>query len=98
MTLYGLARPVFFSLDPETAHRVALLCSGLAGKFVPQPPPCPVSAMGLEFSNPVGLAAGLDKQAEHVDALAALGFGFLELGGVTPLPQPGNPQIGRAHV
>lgn len=48
--------------------------------------------MGLEFPNPVGLAAGLDKHAEHVDALAALGFGFLELGGVTPLPQPGNPR------
>jgi dihydroorotate dehydrogenase len=51
-----------------------------------------VRAMGLEFPNPVGLAAGMDKQAEHVDALAALGFGFLELGGVTPRPQPGNPQ------
>lgn len=48
--------------------------------------------MGLDFANPVGLAAGLDKHAEHVDALAALGFGFLELGGVTPRPQPGNPR------
>ena len=48
--------------------------------------------MGLDFPNPVGLAAGLDKHAEHVDALAALGFGFIELGGVTPRPQPGNPR------
>ena len=48
--------------------------------------------MGLDFPNPVGLAAGLDKHAEHVDALASLGFGFLELGGVTPRPQPGNPK------
>ena len=90
--LYALARPLLFSLDPETAHRVALQCSGLAGLLVPKLPPCPVRAMGLEFPNPVGLAAGFDKQAEHVDALAALGFGFLELGGVTPRPQPGNPR------
>ena len=90
--LYSLARPLLFALDPETAHNAALKLSGLAGLFAPQPPACPVRAMGLDFPNPVGLAAGLDKDAEHVDSLAALGFGFLELGGVTPRPQPGNPK------
>jgi dihydroorotate dehydrogenase len=90
--LYALARPLLFALDPETAHNVALQFSGLAGFLLPKPPPCPVRVMGLDFPNPVGLAAGLDKHAGHVDALAALGFGFLELGGVTPRPQPGNPR------
>jgi dihydroorotate dehydrogenase len=90
--LYALARPLLFALDPETAHRVALQFAGLAGRLLPKPPPCPVRAMGLEFSNPVGLAAGLDKHAEHVEALSALGSGFIELGGVTPRPQPGNPR------
>jgi dihydroorotate dehydrogenase len=90
--LYSLARPLLFALDPETAHNAALKLSGLAGLFAQQPPACPVRVMGLDFPNPVGLAAGLDKHAEHVDALAALGFGFLELGGVTPRPQPGNPR------
>jgi dihydroorotate dehydrogenase len=90
--LYALARPLLFALDPETAHRLALRFSGVAGLLGRKPPHCPVRAMGLEFQNPVGLAAGLDKHAEHVDALAGLGFGFLELGGVTPRPQPGNPK------
>ena len=90
--LYSLARPFLFALDPETAHTAALRFSGLAGLFAARPPACPVTAMGLDFPNPVGLAAGLDKHAEHVDSLAALGFGFLELGGVTPRPQPGNPR------
>jgi len=90
--LYSLARPFLFALDPETAHDLALRFSGLAAAFAGKPPACPVRAMGLDFANPVGLAAGLDKHAEHVDALAALGFGFLELGGVTPRPQPGNPR------
>ena len=90
--LYSLARPLLFALDPETAHHLTLKLSGLAGLFVARPPACPVRAMGLEFDNPVGLAAGLDKHAECVDALAAMGFGHLELGGVTPRPQPGNPR------
>jgi dihydroorotate dehydrogenase len=90
--LYALARPLLFALDPETAHNAALRFAGLAGAFAAAPPACPVRAMGLDFPNPVGLAAGLDKHAEHVDALASLGFGFLELGGVTPRPQPGNPK------
>jgi dihydroorotate dehydrogenase len=87
VTLYGLARPFLFSLDPEDAHRLALR---LAGLVVPRQFDCPVRAMGLEFANPVGLAAGLDKDAAHIDALARLGFGFLEVGTVTPRPQPGN--------
>lgn len=89
---YALARPLIFALDPETAHRLALEFSGIAGFLGKKPPACPVKAMGLEFPNPVGLAAGFDKQAEHVEALSRLGFGFLELGGVTPRPQPGNPR------
>jgi len=89
---YALARPLLFALDPETAHHLALKFSGFAGLFAEKPPACPVRVMGLDFPNPVGLAAGLDKHAEYVEPLAALGFGFLELGGVTPLPQPGNPR------
>ena len=96
--LYALARPLLFALDPETAHRLTLgladaaLASRLLAAFAPRVPPAPVRAMGLEFPNPVGLAAGLDKNAEHIDALAALGFGFIEVGTVTPRPQPGNPR------
>jgi dihydroorotate dehydrogenase len=90
--LYSLARPLLFALDPETAHHLALRFSGLAGRFAATPPACTVRVMGIDFPNPVGLAAGLDKHAEHVDDLASLGFGFLELGGVTPRPQPGNPR------
>jgi len=95
--LYALARPFLFALDPETAHRLVLGSADAAHAaglsfFHKKIPAIPVRAMGLEFPNPVGLAAGLDKQAEHVPALSALGFGFLELGGVTPRPQPGNPQ------
>ncbi|HLX81091.1 MAG TPA: quinone-dependent dihydroorotate dehydrogenase [Burkholderiales bacterium] len=89
---YALARPLLFALDPETAHHLALKFSGLAGLFAEKPPACPVRVMGLDFPNPVGLAAGLDKHAEYAGPLAALGFGFLELGGVTPRPQPGNPR------
>jgi dihydroorotate dehydrogenase len=87
VSLYRLARPLLFSLDPETAHRLGLRLSGLvlAKTFE-----APVRAMGLEFPNPVGLAAGLDKDAAHIDGLARLGFGFIEVGTVTPKPQPGN--------
>ena len=90
MSLYGLARPLLFSLDPETAHRLTLRLLDLSPRT--RSFARPVRVMGLDFPNPVGLAAGLDKHAEHVDALARLGFGFLELGGVTPRPQPGNPR------
>src|SRR6185369_12369645 len=91
-TWYSLARPVLFALDPETAHKAALRLAGFAAGLAPEPPPFPVRAMGIDFPNPVGLAAGFDKDAQNVDGLAALGFGFLELGGVTPRAQPGNPR------
>jgi dihydroorotate dehydrogenase len=93
---YSLLRPLLFRLDAERAHDVtlALLDAGARIGLPPAPraPATPVRVMGLEFPNPVGLAAGLDKNAAHVDALARLGFGFLEVGTVTPRPQPGNPR------
>jgi dihydroorotate dehydrogenase len=95
--LYRAVRPLLFTLDPESAHSLSLggldLLSRLgAGALLSGPAPrIPVRVMGLDFPNPVGLAAGLDKDGEHVDGLAALGFGFIELGAVTPRPQPGNP-------
>jgi dihydroorotate dehydrogenase len=95
--LYSLARPLLFALDPERAHDMALatldvaarlgITHGVAGATVSTPR----TVMGLTFPNPVGLAAGLDKNAEHIDSLSQLGFGFLEVGTVTPRPQPGNP-------
>ena len=87
MSPYRLARPLLFSLDPETAHQVGLR---LAAALLPKKLHRPVRAMGLEFANPIGLAAGLDKDAAHIDALARMGFGFIEVGTVTPRPQPGN--------
>ena len=96
--IYSLLRNVFFSLDPEMAHDLGmsgvdfLNRAGIACLLASPPPPDPVEVMGLKFRNPVGLAAGLDKNGEHVDALAALGFGFIEIGTVTPRPQPGNPK------
>lgn len=96
--LYPLIRKFFFSLDAEDAHGIgmrgvsALSCTGLAGVLAKPVPACPVEVMGLKFPNPVGLAAGLDKNGDHIDGLAALGFGFLEIGTITPRPQPGNPR------
>jgi dihydroorotate dehydrogenase len=90
VSLYGLARPLLFSLDPETAHHATLRLLDAGLLLFPRIPPLPVPAMGLHFPNPVGLAAGLDKDAAHIDGLARLGFGFLEVGTVTPRPQPGN--------
>lgn len=93
--LYSLFRPLLFGLDPEVSHRLVFhaLKNTHALGLVPGRPvvhrSCTV--MGLDFPNPVGLAAGLDKNGEYIDALAALGFGFLEIGTVTPRPQPGNP-------
>jgi dihydroorotate dehydrogenase len=95
--LYTLARTALFQLDPELAHDLALrslaaLGPGAsllgAGSGVGETR----HVMGLEFPNAVGVAAGLDKNGEYVDALAALGFGFIEVGTVTPRPQPGNPR------
>lgn len=90
--LYTLARSLLFSLDPETAHSITLRLAELASAFQRRVPAAPVRVMGIDFPNPIGAAAGLDKHAEHLDALAALGFGFIELGGVTPRPQQGNPR------
>jgi len=96
MSLFqSLGRKALFSLDPETAHGVSIkaLKAGLL-------PPCPavsdprlaVELAGLDFPNPVGLAAGYDKNAEVPDAILKLGFGFTEIGTITPRPQPGNPK------
>jgi dihydroorotate dehydrogenase len=96
--LYRALRPLLFALDPETAHSITLKSLdclerlGAASLLASAAPRIPVRAMGLEFPNPVGLAAGLDKDGEHLEGLAALGFGFLEVGAVTPRPQPGNPR------
>lgn len=92
--LERLARPILHCFDPEEAHRIALR----ALQWAPLPGARPddsrlqVRAFGLNFPNPVGLAAGFDKNAEVPDALLRLGFGFVEVGGVTPRPQPGNPR------
>jgi dihydroorotate dehydrogenase len=96
--LYNLARSVLFSLDPEVAHDLTLAqlqraySLGLTRFVCSSVPPLPVTVMGLEFRNPVGLAAGMDKNGDHIDALGTFGFGFIEAGTVTPRPQPGNPK------
>lgn len=98
MNLYPLLRPLLFRLDPETAHHATLKllawthAARLDKLLNPKLPEKPVTVMGLTFRNPVGLAAGLDKNGDYIDALGALGFGFLEIGTVTPRPQPGNPR------
>lgn len=95
--LYALARPLLFSLDPERAHNLTLpalrraAAMGWTG-FVKKPKPDPRTVMGITFPNPVGLAAGLDKDGAYIDGLAALGFGSIEIGTVTPRAQPGNPR------
>jgi len=96
--MYDVLRPLLFRLSAEKAHNVTLrgldlaAALGLHGLIQKPLPPCPVTVMGIEFPNPVGLAAGLDKNANHLKGLAAMGFGSLEVGTVTPLAQPGNPQ------
>jgi len=94
--MYTLIRPLLFTLDAESAHHLTLeslrLAGALARPCVPRVAAAPRSVMGLEFPNPVGLAAGLDKNGDYIDALAVLGFGFIEIGTVTPRPQPGNPR------
>ncbi|WP_280539156.1 quinone-dependent dihydroorotate dehydrogenase [Chromohalobacter sp. 11-W] len=95
--MYALARSLLFRLDPETAHGAALTSLDAVhrlglGRWMGTHIEAPVTLMGLTFPNRVGLAAGLDKNAEHLDALGALGFGFVEVGTVTPKPQPGNPR------
>ena len=94
--MYSLLRPLLFTLDPEAAHHVTLSALqtahrlGLLPLIAKQPAADPRTVMGLAFPNPIGLAAGLDKNGSYIDALAALGFGFIEIGTVTPRPQPGN--------
>lgn len=95
--LYALARPLLFSLDPEEAHNLTLptlrRAAGLGmTRLLRRPLPDPRTVMGITFPNPVGLAAGLDKDGAYIDGLAALGFGFIEIGTVTPRAQPGNPR------
>ncbi|TAK66767.1 MAG: quinone-dependent dihydroorotate dehydrogenase [Betaproteobacteria bacterium] len=96
--LYSLARPFLFGMDPEAAHALALASlklierTGMASILADTGPARSVRLMGLEFPNALGLAAGLDKNGEYIDALAAMGFGFIEIGTVTPRPQPGNPK------
>lgn len=95
--LYSAARPLLFSLDPETAHNLTLPALRSAARLgltrlISRPKPDPRTVMGLNFPNPVGLAAGLDKDGAYIDGLAALGFGFIEVGTVTPRAQPGNPK------
>ena len=96
--MYGLARSLLFRLDPETAHTLTLkgihlgnqfrMMRWVSGHMVHDP----VTVMGITFPNRVGLAAGLDKNADYLPALGSLGFGFVEVGTVTPQPQPGNPR------
>ena len=94
---YGWLRPALFRLDPETAHHLTLASLkamqrlGLV-RAPAAPAACRREVMGIHFPNPIGLAAGLDKNGEYIDALGALGFGFIEIGTVTPRPQPGNPR------
>ncbi|MBB3101669.1 quinone-dependent dihydroorotate dehydrogenase [Azomonas macrocytogenes] len=96
--MYNLVRELLFKLSPETAHNLSLDLIGASGRLgldtllYKEPPRLPVRVMGLEFPNPVGLAAGLDKNGVAIDGLSKLGFGFVEVGTVTPRPQPGNPK------
>jgi dihydroorotate dehydrogenase len=99
--MYPFFRPLLFRLDPELAHQLTLQTIRFAGNFPPsrwfltqlyKAPPKPVQAFGLTFKNPVGLAAGYDKDAVAIRGLSTLGFGHVEVGTVTPKPQPGNPR------
>ncbi len=96
--MYSFIRSIFFSLDAETAHGLGLRAIrdahrlGMLCLLAPRIKARPRTVMGLDFPNPVGLAAGMDKNGDYIDALGALGFGFIEIGTVTPRPQPGNPQ------
>ena len=95
---YGLAKRLLFTMDPESAHNATMKAlqkaydCDLTRGMTHDLPMAPVTVMGLSFKNPVGLAAGLDKDGAHIDALGNLGFGFIEVGTVTPRAQPGNPK------
>lgn len=96
--MYSIARNLLFQLTAETAHELTLDALSAAARLrllpalAPSVPSAPVEVMGLRFDNPVGLAAGLDKNGSCIDGLGALGFGFIEIGTITPRPQPGNPK------
>lgn len=96
--MYRLVRPLLFSLSPETAHDLSLDLLGASGRLglsrlvMPKTRQLPVNVMGIDFPNPVGLAAGLDKNGDAIRGLSDLGFGFIEIGTITPRPQPGNPK------
>ena len=96
--MYDLARQILFKLSAETSHDLSLDLIGAGGRLglnrlLAKPPArLPTTVMGLHFPNPVGLAAGLDKNGAAIDGFAQLGFGFVEIGTVTPRPQPGNPK------
>lgn len=98
MDWYSAIRPLLFSLSAETAHEVSLDLMGAAERLkllkfmLPEVKGEPVEVAGIRFPNPVGLAAGLDKNGDYIDALSRMGFGFIEIGTITPRPQPGNPQ------
>ncbi|EGQ60871.1 dihydroorotate dehydrogenase, partial [Acidithiobacillus sp. GGI-221] len=100
---YGLLRPLLFTLDPERAHTLSIAAlealghmprglARVARRYTAHDPRLAQDFWGLHFANPVGLAAGYDKDARATAALPALGFGFIEIGTVTPRPQPGNPR------
>ena len=99
MNIYALAKPLLFCLDAEVAHDVTIKSLKLATKLhltqcLNQAPVCqPRTVMGITFPNPVGLAAGLDKNGAVIDGMAALGFGFIEVGTVTPRPQPDRKSV-----
>src|SRR5579885_416581 len=95
--MYQILKKLLFLLEPERAHHLTLQGLQIAyrlglTKFFANTISAPRTVMGLHFPNPIGLAAGLDKNADYVDALASLGFGFIEIGTVTPKPQEGNPR------
>src|SRR3954470_12526743 len=94
MALYPLLRPLAFALDAERAHRATIAALKLlpAGRPAAPDPALSVQVAGLDFPNPVGLAAGFDKDAEVFRQILGFGFGFVEVGTLTPLPQPGNPR------
>ncbi|MDO3385760.1 quinone-dependent dihydroorotate dehydrogenase [Gilvimarinus sp. SDUM040013] len=96
--MYSAIRKVLFALNPESSHEISLECLGAAhrlkvtGLLAKSVQDNPVEVMGLKFPNPVGLAAGLDKNGDYFNALGSLGFGFVEIGTITPVAQPGNPK------
>ncbi len=94
MSLFAIVRPLVFAIDPERAHRLTIAAlKRLPGRAAqPKNPALAITLAGLTFPSPVGLAAGFDKDAEVPDAMLGLGFGFVEVGTVTPLPQAGNPK------